>query len=369
MKFRSKIRKVLFQLGIGCLSIVLISILNVKRVNAADAAQWPVQGVIVDRAWLWDNLQNENVLFIQLSKDGPYTIDRRDYPGYLNMHIITNRWGEAVQTPWPWDPANGKEHETPDVLIFTMKGSAHIKCTGTPETGGTCWTNAPGMLAPLDPLARTVAEEFERMGISHGCPECPNNDIDIVIYPERLPHDYLWATTLYWLLEFYGYPSDKLHILDGGLQGWVNDGGNVTSGPGPQIPAATFIPNVKPEIFADKTVVKAISEGLLKGTILDVRKPDLTLRGKPYPNNREQPIEPGRDSWPFPPWWDFMQGYHFKNDVLYAWYDSVAGVGGVKPNKCDDINNCEWKSPIDLQLQFDDILGTNFNKDDNITMY
>ncbi len=385
MKYRTKIRNLLFQVGIGCLSMMLMFILNVKGANAYDTNQgdWPEPGVIVDKAWLDKNLSNKKVLFIALTKESEYNIDNWDwnYPGYSGEHISSSNplWGEAVKTPWPWE--EGKEHDSPDVLVYTMKGSAHIECkeTGSSLPDGRkiydCKTEngAPGMMTPLDPLSWTVAYEFEEMGISHGCPTCPNNDIDIVIYPERLPHDYLWATTLYWLLEFYGYPADKLHVLDGGLARWKNDGGATTSGPGPQIPAATFIPNVKPEIFADKTVMKAISGGLIKGVILDVRNPLIDFPGQNRPEDGGKPIEPGRENWEFPPWWDFMQGYYIKNDALYAWYDSVDGVGDPtskkKSNKCVDINNCEWKSPTELQEQFDKILGTNFNKDDNITMY
>jgi hypothetical protein len=301
------------------------------------------------------------VLFISVNKIDPYKIDNRDYKGYKSIHIKPQNqlWYEAMHAPWD------NKYETPDFAIFTMKGSVDLECetNATGDMFTTCSTkdNAPGMVAPLDPLA--VAKEFERIGITHGYPDNPNNDIHLVIYAERLPHDYLLAATLYWLLEFYGYPSEKLHLLDGGLTKWIDDKGGKTTGEGPGI-IGTFIPGIRPEIFADKTLVKAVSEGLIKGKILDVRDP---TTGGNYDSNRNNIAEPGwRDSWPADPWWDFMQSYHFKNDQLYRWDDSIAGIDS--PNKCSDLLKCYWKSDGELKTGFDKILGA-LDKDDLIITY
>ena len=136
-QFRSKIKKVLFQVGVGCLSIVLMSILSVKGVYGADATQWPTQGFIVDKAWLDTEYgggdddvttQDDNtskVLFIDVTSDEK---DKLHPYGFSGRHIKTIPSKYSLHTPWPTNLNDNPDWplETPKFGLDTMKSSADL---------------------------------------------------------------------------------------------------------------------------------------------------------------------------------------------------------------------------------------------------
>ncbi len=351
MQFRSKIRKVLFQVGVVCLSIVFMSVLNVKSVNAADAIQWPVQRVIVDKAWL-DNeyggdVTKANVLFIEVTSD---EADMLHPYGFSGRHIKTIPSEYSLHTPWPTNLSNPPVTlETPKFGLDTMKNSADLSCPDYPN--GNCINKDPGMLGLLDPQVIVAAEYFKKMGISHGDPSAKHNDIPIVIYTDRLPHDYAFIALLYWLLEYYGYPEDKLHVLDGGLQRWAAEDGATVTGPGDQIDPNdyNFIPDLKPELLGEKTFIQAVTKDVINGILIDIRSP---RDENPYP------IEPGRKSWPAYPWWDPAYGYHIPKDGWYDWHFSWEEQSGPDPeNFGKKLVWEEWKNKGVLEAHISSVFN------------
>ncbi len=386
MGFKIKIRKLLLQTVIAGISIILVSFASVMDVACLEIKDW----VIVDKAWLDKNLggndkditsqgaedpSNPAVLFIEVAPDSEYTgwngIESKwsKYKGYASEHIGKKKgnkilW-EAIHTKWPsdvdrdtseWGPGIQPNH-FPDFILDTMKSSAEVACLTTGNKW--CTKKSSGMIGLLDPI--TAADKFlQKFPVSHNAPSAKNNDIHIVIYMERLPHDYVWASLLYWLFDFYGYPSEKLHMLNGGLEKWKNDGGPVVSGKGPAINPADyrFIPELKPEVLADKTLTRAVTKGVIKGIVLDVR-------GDP---DTKDPLEPGGiTGWSSSPnWWDPMQGYHIAGNVYFPWDDSLEKNA---EGRCIDYKGeCVWKYGLDpgLQKTFE---AKSIGKDDLILLY
>ncbi len=386
MGLNAKIKKFLLQTAIVGISIILVSFISVRNVTCFEIKDW----IIVDKAWLDKNLggndkdittqgtedpSNPTVLFIEVAPDSEYTgwnsIENKwgTFKGYASEHIGKKKGGkilwEAIHTEWPsavdrdtskWAPGIQPNHY-PNFVLDTMKSSADVSCLTTENKW--CTRKAPGMLGLLDPI--TATNELKKFGVSHGVSSAKNNDIHIVIYAELLHHDYLYATTLYWLFDFYGYPSKNLHILNGGKQKWKNDGGPVVSGKGPTINPADyrFIPKLRPTILADKTLIRAVTKGVMKGIILDVRGDRA---------NCKDPLEPGGiPGWPSSPnWWDPMQGYHIPNDEPFSWDDSLEKNA---EGKCIDYKGeCVWKYGLEAGLK-KTFEARSIGKDDLIILY
>jgi hypothetical protein len=344
-------------------------------------------GIIIDKAWLDTNLggddksintqapedpTNPPVLFIAITQDSflntpvPLGANYNDY--HIGKRDVDNNilW-EAVKVPWPWENRSPEPpHHLPDFVLYTMKGSASLNWDyGDPniDNDGTCTKVEPGFLSQADP--DSVAWIFEELGITHGVPSDPRNDIDLIIYiQQKYNHDVLYTGYLYWLLEFYGYPPERIHILDGGLSKWGKDGGSVIQkSTGPTISYGTFIPEVREDIFADKTLVQAISSGKVHGAILDIRSP--------Y-NPREPLLAGGISQWSIEPnWYDPLQNYFIPGmEMLYEWKDSMDTTTG-----CSTFTTpCLWRRDTagniainpDLEAFF---TANNIGKNDPIILY
>ncbi len=346
-----------------CLSNSLLLFLIVV-VGVLFAGCTKSNSIIVDKAWLDENLggddkkintqgsedpSNPPVLFIAITEDelpspslganyNDYHIGKSDPDG----NIV---W-EAIKVPWPFiDPVTKEaKHLLPDFELYTMKGSARLNWDyGDPEINndGTCNRVDPGFISQADP--NSVVWIFEELGITHGVPSDPRNDIDLIFYVQQIyNHDVLYAAYLYWLLELYGYPPEKMHILDGGLKKWgLLDGGSyVQNSTGPEtIDRGAFIPEVREDIFADKTLVQAISSGKIHGAIL------FTGIGQYDP--RDPLLAGGISQWPIEPnWWDPLQDYLIPGvEVLYEWKDSM------------DTTTSGCSTPTDLCLWRRDAVG------------
>lgn len=132
--------------------------------SRSQQAALPRPGVLVDAAWLAENLNHERLV----------VVDARPMEKYLAGHIPGAIHLQPDQLLDP-DPANSKN------------------------------------LAPL-PL---IQEAFGRAGIDTNC--------SVVIYDDE---NYRAAARVFWVLEVHGHPS--VAVLDGGLGSWVARQGAVT---------------------------------------------------------------------------------------------------------------------------------------------
>ncbi|WP_395711509.1 sulfurtransferase [Reyranella sp.] len=94
-------------------------------------------------------------------------------------------------------------------------------------------------LPPLDELTKAFAAK----GIGHGT--------SVVLYSHATP---TWATRIWWMLRAVGF--DDAAILDGGLDKWKAEGRPLATEETIH-PPATLTLRGRPEVFIDKTVVKA----------------------------------------------------------------------------------------------------------------
>jgi thiosulfate/3-mercaptopyruvate sulfurtransferase len=92
----------------------------------------------------------------------------------------------------------------------------------------------------------------------------------IVIYSDRCDHTHLW-----WLLAYYGFPLERLKLLDGGLEAWKRKG-YPTQLTSPRLKATTFKFPAEPRssLLATLNDVKAALSAPGK-VILDVRPQEL----------------------------------------------------------------------------------------------
>jgi thiosulfate/3-mercaptopyruvate sulfurtransferase len=97
----------------------------------------------------------------------------------------------------------------------------------------------------------------------------------IVIYSDQCDHTHLW-----WLLAYYGFPLDRLKLLDGGLEAWKRKG-YPTQLTSPRLKKATFTFPAEPRssLLATLNDVKAALSAPGK-VILDVRPQEQYLGEK-----------------------------------------------------------------------------------------
>ncbi len=328
--------------------------------------------IIVDKAWIDTNLAGKDVLFIAVTKDldvfpagkGTFYEDAHIGEEDANGNIL---W-EAVKIPW-------SKEVYPDFELYTFKGSAKLDWDYgnlNDDTDGTVTRTKPGFLSQADP--NSAVWVFEELGIVHGVPSDPRNDIDLVFYIQaKYYYTTQYAAYLYWLLELYGYPPDKMHILDGGLIKWQNEGGSVVSGQCPAITPGKFIPEVREDIFADKTMLQAISSGKIHGAIISVRSSyDTALAAG------------GNSQWSLEPkWFDPLQGYTIpgaKNpnvvEISYNWRSAMEEeITGLKCSKSRPAEICVWKKDdVTGNVRLDPIIevfftDNNIGKNDPILIY
>ena len=98
------------------------------------------------------------------------------------------------------------------------------------------------------PTPEDFARAAGRLGIG--------DDTEVVFYSSGSP---MWATRLWWMLRAMGF--DRVAVLDGGLARWTADGRPLEQGER-RHPGATFTPNPRPHLLADRhRVLAAIADG------------------------------------------------------------------------------------------------------------
>ncbi|MFW6094218.1 MAG: sulfurtransferase [Pseudomonadota bacterium] len=80
------------------------------------------------------------------------------------------------------------------------------------------------------------------------------NEHRVVVYSSG---HLMWATRAFWLLRYAGH--DRTSVLNGGLQGW-RDAGGETAGGDETYPPARFEPHPRPALFADLADTRAAME-------------------------------------------------------------------------------------------------------------
>jgi thiosulfate/3-mercaptopyruvate sulfurtransferase len=103
---------------------------------------------------------------------------------------------------------------------------------------------------------------FSKVGIG--------NDTHVVIYGEHVKSDTMKDTTVaFWILEYLGH--DKVHVLNGGIDAWKNEGYKMDNKP-TILKAKTFKANVAHSRYATTDEALDIAKGKKKGTqVIDAR--------------------------------------------------------------------------------------------------
>lgn len=103
------------------------------------------------------------------------------------------------------------------------------------------------------------------------------NDSTVVIADDNGGH---LATRLWWALKYYGH--DDVHVLEGGYDAWLADGGELTTTIRADLPAKRFTPHPRPELRQDVDDVRTSIESGDR-QIVDARDADtfhgVTQRG------------------------------------------------------------------------------------------
>lgn len=100
------------------------------------------------------------------------------------------------------------------------------------------WTEVDGVKGMFPGVEEAVAA-LEEAGIS--------NDSTVVVYDGN---GELWASRLFWTLEYLGH--DKVHLLDGGIQGWTDAGLELSSEI--NLPSrGSFTAEVQPELLVSSS--------------------------------------------------------------------------------------------------------------------
>lgn len=114
---------------------------------------------------------------------------------------------------------------------------------------GSTFVDVMGELAAKDsplplmmPQPADFASVMERHGVGDGT--------DVVLYDRG---NHAWAARVWWMLRACGF--DAAHVLDGGWQKWVVEGRVIETTTAPP-PRATFVPRLRPELFATKAEVR-----------------------------------------------------------------------------------------------------------------
>jgi thiosulfate/3-mercaptopyruvate sulfurtransferase len=119
-------------------------------------------------------------------------------------------------------------------------------------------------LPHMAPPAAQFAEQVGALGIGDGD--------TIVIYDQQ---GLFSAARAWWTFRLFG--AEEVYVLDGGLPKWRAEGRPLESGPAPKPVAATFTPQMHPELVRDVEDVRAGLEH--KAQVLDAR-PAARFRGE-----------------------------------------------------------------------------------------
>lgn len=120
---------------------------------------------------------------------------------------------------------------------------------------------------------------FSKIGIG--------NDTHVVIYGEHVKTDTMKDTTVaFWILEYLGH--DKVHVLNGGIDAWVNEGYGQDNKP-TILKARTFKANVAQNRYASTDEMIDIATGKTKGIqVIDART------GKEFKGADQRSLRAGR---------------------------------------------------------------------------
>jgi len=111
------------------------------------------------------------------------------------------------------------------------------------------------------PTAEQFADAASALGVGEGK--------HLVVYTQGWQ---IWATRVWWLFRYYGF--DRVSVLDGGLQGWVEAGHPVASGEVAPTPAV-FVSNERAHLVAAIDEVAEISAGRSAGQLVNALPPAL----------------------------------------------------------------------------------------------
>lgn len=184
----------------------------------------PAVQPLVDSAWLAEHLDADNLVVIDVRSG----IDGTDAEGFAAGHIPGSVY--ASYTDGSWRAAiNG----------------------------------VPGMTPAIEDLQTYI----QSLGVS--------NDDAVVIVPAGVGStDFGSAARVYWTFKFLGH--DAVSILNGGLQGWVDAGGELATGQ-TNATAGDFVANVRPELLVGAEQVEASLNG---GSQLVDARPAAQFRGE-----------------------------------------------------------------------------------------
>ena len=188
--------------------IVLLSSLPVLAEGVSEVSTSENPQILVDTDWLADRLEAPGLIIVDFRKS------RR---AYLCQHIP------------------GAIYLTRDAVLSRVDG-------------------IPNMMPPFDDLVRRL----EQTGIS--------NQMTVVVYDE---HDGLWASRLFWTLEYLGHPDVRL--LNGGWSKWKRERWKTSPGD-EQAGIANFQPQLQSDRLAHKEwLLQHLSaDGVI---VVDVRSP------------------------------------------------------------------------------------------------
>jgi thiosulfate/3-mercaptopyruvate sulfurtransferase len=159
--------------------------------------------------------------------------------------------------------------ELDDPSLLVLDGTAYLRreIEGGPydvESGrgsfderhipGAVFADIPGELSdPNSPFRFTVpspahfARAIGALGVGDG--------VHVIVYAQEAQ---MWATRLWWLLRYFGFPD--VRVLDGGLTAWMSAGLEVTS-QAPVLRERRFVASTRPELLATKSDVIDILAG------------------------------------------------------------------------------------------------------------
>lgn len=196
----------------------------VLLVSSGSAFAAPAVQPLVDSAWLAANLEAENLVIIDVRSG----IDGTDAEGFAAGHIPGSVYASYTHGGWR-----------------------------------TAVDGVPGMTPAIDDLETYI----QSLGVS--------NDDAVVIVPAGVGStDFGSAARVYWTFKLLGH--DAVGILNGGLQGWVDAGGELATGQ-TNATAGDFRANLRPELLVSAEQVQA---GMNGGSQLVDARPGEQFRGE-----------------------------------------------------------------------------------------
>lgn len=184
----------------------------------------PAVTPLVDSAWLADNLQADNLVIIDVRSG----IDGTNAEGFAAGHIPGSVYASYTDGGWR-----------------------------------TSVNGVPGMTPGVEELQTYI----QSLGVS--------NDDAVVIVPAGVGStDFGSAARVYWTFKLLGH--DAVGILNGGLKGWVDAGGELATGQ-TNATAGNFTANLRPELLVSAEQVQAGIDG---GSQLVDARPAAQFRGE-----------------------------------------------------------------------------------------